>query len=125
MDESMKIKEFYKIKVVIICLFVLSLTGGIFFLPLPLNGKYTCFYHRVFDENQPVLNKNPDPGIMQLKTTQNQPGSAAHGSHQRGDLFVDRYISHYAIFWWGSIGLFVYCIYRLRSRRHEGKERLN
>ena len=123
-ENKMDIKEYTSIKVILVCLLFLALAGGIFFMPMQLNGRYTCFYHRLIDKNQPVSTNHAGNGVMQLKNKRG-PGEALPDMHSHGDDMVEMYISRYAFFWWGSIGLLIYCILRLRSKHDHGKEKIS
>lgn len=108
------------IKSGIIILFTLALAGGIFFMPMQLNGKYTCFYHRLIDKNQPVSANHAGNGVMQSKN-KSRPGEALPNMHSHGDDMVEMYISRYAFFWWGSIALLAFVVYVLNIARHRSK----
>jgi hypothetical protein len=36
---------------------MITASGTVFFFPLNIDGKYTCFYHRIFDHSHPVSNE--------------------------------------------------------------------
>lgn len=120
----MDFKNTNNIKTGLIILFILASAGGIFFMPMQLNGKYTCFYHRLIDKNQPVSVNHAENGVMQSEN-KSRPGEALPDMHSHGDDMVEMYISRYAFFWWSSISLLIYCIFRLQSRHNRGNEKIS
>lgn len=112
----MQISRFYKNRVLLVFLSIIALAGSVFFLPLHLNGKYTCFYHQVVDHNHPVLDRIGDVASIgggAVHENSIQGGSSMEADAHGQDL-LHTYLSHYAFFWWGSLALVVFCLYRLR-----------
>lgn len=85
----------------IIIFLAIGLLGGLLFFPIQIDETYTCFYHRIFDNDHPA---------HEHKLSQNMQSAHSHGS----DL-VDIYVSGYGIFWWSSLIVVAYSIYRLRK----------
>ena len=102
-------------------LLLIASAGTIFFFPMNIDGKYTCFYHRLFDHTHPVSEasgpKQHDEGRQDLSI------SAGHSlrskvmeideinpSHHNSDL-LDTYLHQYALPWWASVGLLAFTIY--------------
>lgn len=99
--------------------------GTIFFFPMNIGGKYTCFYHRVFNQEHPAVEKfvPAAPQTVSQKETAAKNSSAAGqdqehiSSHEHGSVLLEKYLTKYAFFWWGSFGtlaLGVYLLYRLK-----------
>lgn len=89
-----------KSKYVIIIFMILGLFGGLLFFPVQLSDGYTCFYHRIFD--------NDHPAMFHAHHAKMQDINAA--DHQ----LIDMYINTYAWFWWGSLAMIAFTIYRLK-----------
>ena len=104
-------------------LILIALLGSIFFFPLNLGGKYTCFYHRIFAHSQPVSEKkilenhkygniilfnSDDQSLSESENNQDHPETSHHDS-----ALLDTYIHQYALLWWSSIGLFILGVYLL------------
>ena len=85
-------------KYVLIFIMMLGIAGGLLFFPLQLNDGYTCFYHRFFDSDRPVIKHAHI--ITQIQ------------EHHSTEM-IDAYISGYAFFWWGSLVLTGFGIYKL------------
>ena len=79
---------------------LLGLFGGLLFFPVQLSDGYTCFYHRIFDNDHPVMHHAQHQKLLNM--------------HSSGHEFMDRYIHSYAWFWWGSLALLAFTIYRLK-----------
>jgi hypothetical protein len=109
-------KKFYLGIIVLI-----ATAGSIFFFPMNIGGKYTCFYHRLFNHEQPVLQVNEldhqqhggtrilqsgDRKMSDKVSTQNKTETTHHGS-----VLLDNYLHQYAFPWWVSIGLLAFGIY--------------
>jgi hypothetical protein len=99
---QLKIKKFY-LGIIIL----LATSGSILFFPINIGGRYTCFYHRIFDPYQ--LSSDHD---VSHTIQDNIPGQETHteSSHQHSDL-LDNYLHRYAFIWWGSVGLLALGIY--------------
>ena len=77
-----------------------GLFGSMLFFPIRLSDGYTCYYHRIFDNDHPAMHNS------QHQMMQNTNGA----EHE----LIDRYIHSYAWFWWGSLALIAFTIYRLK-----------
>ncbi len=120
---SMKfmIHEFKKTYLLVIVL--MATAGTVFFFPVNIGGKYTCFYHRIFHHSQPI----PDGMILdhhqkQIKNVKesniHNPTNAVNSpvdneSSPHGSGLMDNYLHQYAFPWWTSVGLLSLCIYLL------------
>lgn len=113
----------FKNKVIIFLLLLFGIAGGAFFLPLNLDGQYTCLYHRLISYEYPV--HNPDIDIADQEIEQQQKRGIEHDMHGHGEKMLNMYIIHYTFFWWGSLGLAAFCIYQLRSLHKYGKQKLS
>jgi len=80
----------------------MAIFGGLLFFPVQFSDGYTCFYHRIFDSDYPVGDHVHNDGLK--------------GDHHSTGL-MDAYVGHYAFFWWGSLALLAYCIYRLKRKK--------
>jgi len=82
-------------------------SGTIFFFPMNIGGRYTCFYHRIFDPPQYTatvkLSHTPLNDISDQETR-------TESSRQHADL-LHNYLHRYAFIWWGSVGSLALCIY--------------
>ena len=118
-------------KFLIITVFVSGL-GTVFFFPLDIDGKYTCFYHGIIDHAHgvtksvhPEMTPIHDTGTPRSKPmTTKQDGDhhknpthgvAPHMSH--GSILLDKYIDRYAIVWWISAVLFVFTVLKWQRFR--------
>jgi hypothetical protein len=124
-EKCTSMKKNDKTKNIIFLLFLLGLAGGIFFMPMQINGRYTCFYHRMFDAGKPVTSRSTASGKMESNQKGRRPGEAFPERHTHDDDMVEMYINRYAFFWWSSMALLIYCLFRLRIRRHPGTEKLS
>ena len=113
-----KAKKFYLVIIVLI-----TAAGTVFFFPMNIGGKYTCYYHRIFDHSHPVsdanaldhhqdgkmnLSKSGDHNLSNEASKQDNNETLHYGS----DL-LDNYLHQYAFPWWASVGLLALCIYLL------------
>jgi hypothetical protein len=101
---------------------VITTFWTVFFFPLTIDGRYTCFFHRIFDHSHPVSNiDNGEKAHIHSEETK-QPDNwnslIADGSSNRrtentthGSVLLDKYLEQYAFVWWTSIGLLALCIY--------------
>ena len=83
-------------KMYIIVLFLIAFSGSIFFFPVNLASRYTCFYHRLFDHNDQV-NKNTNTASSQDEVEEH--------SDSNGSILLEKYLHHYAFPWWFSVAL--------------------
>lgn len=88
----------------VIILLVIAAFGGLMFFPIQLSDGYTCFYHRIFDPENPVDQHTHEHSDM-----------LTEDHHSIG--LMDVYMDKYAFLWWGSLGLIAYCIFRLRKEK--------
>ena len=95
-------KKFYLGLIILI-----AASGTIFFFPLNIGGRYTCFYHRIFDSPQSIA--SADGSYMQ---DDYRSGQDIHieSPQQYADL-LHNYLKKYAFIWWGSVGILAFCIY--------------
>ena len=102
--------------------------GVVFFFPLTIDGRYTCFFHRIFDHSHPVSNvvngesghihsediDQTDNGKSTLTDRNNNRGTGKKISDTKhGSVLLDNYLHQYAFPWWASLGLLALCIYLL------------
>ena len=100
---------------------LIAVSGSIFFFPINIGGKYTCFYHRIFDHTHPVSDINVMDHHHKVNTNlsksensklQNKvSGNAMNNTPHHSSLLLDNYLHQYAFLWWTSIGLLALCIY--------------
>ena len=112
-----------KIKIILFLLVVITTGGSVFFFPLIIAEKYTCYYHQIFDHSRPVVEGHINeslPGQNNNKTTleNHYPRYKTHAqgnkaSLHHGSLMLASYLQKYAFAWWASIGLLALCIYLL------------
>lgn len=86
-----------------------GITGTILFFPVQLDGRYTCYYHRIFDEHHPVRNHESD--VSERNMMHRQKGVSEPDLHEHSDIFLEKYIKSYVGLWWGSIALIVLSYY--------------
>ncbi len=113
-----KFKKTYLLIIVLI-----AVAGTVFFFPVNISGKYTCFYHRIFRHSQPVpdgmvldhhqeqINNVTESNIHNLTDAANSPVDKESSPHGSG--LMDNYLHQYAFPWWTSVGLLSLCIYLL------------
>jgi hypothetical protein len=104
----------------LIMILLITAAGTIFFFPMNIGGKYTCFYHRIFNHSQPVSNINVvnhhpegkqdlskfgDPNVSDVASKHDNTES----SHLESVL-LDNYLHQYAFPWWASVGIMALCI---------------
>jgi hypothetical protein len=104
-----------------------------------IDGRYTCFYHRILDFSHPVSGEvNPekrsihpaeiDLAIKKKSTTDDQHISVAAedrvaGLHHTSNLLTD-YLHHYAFAWWASVGLLALSIIMwMKMMKKSGKKK--
>lgn len=88
-------------------IFLIAAAGSIFFFPMNIGGRYTCFYHRLFD---------PPQAESGLNASINNQGKilSGHTNQMNGhdhSVLLDNYLHQYAFIWWGSVGILALCIY--------------
>jgi len=130
----MKRKVFKTKKYYLIIIVLLATAGSIFFFPMNIGGRYTCFYHRVFDHSHPVshvnaVNHHQDVEMGISKSGDHELGEKVTGlnntsTHNHGSILLDNYLHQYALPWWASVGLLAFGIYLfLKLKKNvKGKE---
>ncbi len=83
-------------KLYIIIMFLVAFSGSIFFFPMNLGGRYTCFYHRLFDHHDQV-NENANTASSLDKVEEH------FDSHD--SILLEKYLHDYAFPWWFSVTL--------------------
>jgi hypothetical protein len=100
--------------------------GTVLFFPLDIDGRYTCFYHRIFDQTHPVSNKvesvnghihsedfnrteSWNSTLDDIKNN-NDKRSKVIGT-QHGSVLLDNYLHQYALAWWASVGFLALSIF--------------
>ena len=116
---------------------VITTLGTVFFFPLTIDGRYTCFFHRIFNHTHPVSDINAMDQQQEEKTELSKSGN--HDLHNQlsgndknntshhGSMLLDNYLHQYAFPWWASIGLLALCIYlvlRLKNNLTENDSSL-
>jgi hypothetical protein len=122
-NKRMKSKMFKSKKFYLGIIILIATSGSIFFFPMNLGEKYTCFYHRIFNHSHPVsdvnalnqhqdgknnLSKSGDNNLSNGTSKQNNSETSQHGS-----VLLDNYLHQYAFPWWASVSLLALCIYLL------------
>lgn len=76
-------------------------------VPMQFTDSYTCFYHRLFENDRPVMPDNYSPAeTSQSGVICHSPNSAIHKDQHHDDELVGTYINLYAFYRRTSIGLF-------------------
>jgi len=108
---------------------LITAAGTVFFFPINIGGKYTCFYHRIFNHSQPVsdgkvldhhqeqINNVTESNVHNLTNAANTP--ADNESSRHGSVLLDNYLHQYAFPWWTSVGLLSLCIYLLLKAKNQ------
>jgi hypothetical protein len=78
-----------------------AVAGVVFFFPMNIAGRYTCFYHRLFD---PPQSSRSDVAVVHNHKDHNEGDDRADDSHGQSVL-LDNYLRHYALLWWISVGM--------------------
>ncbi|WP_456443493.1 hypothetical protein [Caldithrix abyssi] len=78
---------------------LLGILGGILFFPLPIDGKFTCFFHRMALPSQTIA------------------------AEDHGKQLVDYYVHRFSFFWWGSLLLVSAGIYLLNKKNNLNKQK--
>jgi hypothetical protein len=114
-------------KLYLIMILLITAAGTVFFFPMNIGGKYTCFYHRIFYPSQPVsdvnaldhhqegiedISKFGDHNVSDLASKQDNTETLHHGS-----LLLDNYLHQYAFPWWASVGIFTLCMSLLLKQK--------
>jgi len=92
--------------------------GMVFFFPMNIAGRYTCFYHRLFDPPQSQMSTAT---VVHDHNDHNGGDSQAGMSHGQSVL-LDNYLHHYALIWWASVGvlaLFGYLFLKAKRDPHK------
>lgn len=119
-------------KIILFALVVITAVGSVFFFPLIIAEKYTCYYHQIFDHSHPVVEgriNEPLPGKNNNITASDNHYSR-HTTHaqgnkaslHRGSLMLESYLHQYAFAWWTSVGLLALCIYLLLKLKKQTRE---
>jgi len=93
----------------LIILLAAGLIGGLIFLPLPINGQYTCFYHRFSDS------MNHSDSHMTELAAGTTSGHESGEHNDQNDLFKI-YSHRYVIPWWLSLALIAFAGHRIFKR---------
>ncbi|MBD3224805.1 MAG: hypothetical protein GF313_08755 [Caldithrix sp.] len=88
----------------VIVLMGLALAGSIAFMPLHVNGQYTCLYHRFVDTSKPVA-----ASMLENRGQQD----TVHGHSIQYQQLVHEYLDFYAWFWWASLLVLVFSIHHV------------
>jgi hypothetical protein len=109
---------------------MITASGTVFFFPLNIDGKYTCFYHRIFDHSNlehrhihsedlnQTENKNSTPND---KKNNDDSRNKVIGTHYRSVL-LENYLHQYAFVWWLSVGLLALSIFMwLKLKKQDRK----
>lgn len=95
-----------------------GILGGFFFFPINIANQYTCLYHRIFF-TELSYNHSNDTSIA-LPDTSTKDSHASHETRNlpaieaHGEELLRRYVSSYALLWFGSLAIVALCIYGLR-----------
>jgi len=120
-------------RAVLVIIIILTCFGIIFFFPLSIDEKYTCLYHRVFDQANPVSNivkgdhhsehvaqsdeiNSADTGTDNYNESENQINNRLHGS-----VLLDTYLEQYVLIWWVCVGLFGISLFWMKKFNAEIK----
>jgi hypothetical protein len=116
---------------------MITASGTVFFFPLNIDGKYTCFYHRIFDHSHPVSNEANlehrhihSEDLNQTENKNSTPNDKKNnddsrnkviGTHYRSVL-LENYLHQYAFVWWLSVGLLALSIFMwLKLKKQDRK----
>ena len=94
------IKKYYLLLIWILLL--TSMTGAVFFFPINLNEKYTCLYHRLYD------NSDNGHAISLDIPAVTRPAM----DHE----LLDSYIKSYAFLWWASMAVLFLVVIGMRKK---------
>jgi hypothetical protein len=112
---------------ILVMAFLITSLGTVFFFPLNINEKYTCFFHRIFNHTQPVsydINRKNEhvhtKDIGQTEKINSRAGDKGFYSEtdkeviiaSHGSVLLDNYLDQYAFAWWASIGFFALTVFR-------------
>lgn len=112
---------------------LIATAGSLFFFPMNIGGRYTCFYHRLFDHSHPVTQvsgmdhqqdmeeRMSTAGNQNLSDNANREVSTQTTHH--GSILLDNYLHQYAFPWWASIGLLALGIYLFLKIKRNLKEK--
>jgi len=98
---------------------VIAGLGSVLFFPVNIGGRYTCFYHRLFDLPQapsmvPVADRHK-------QYFADQEGNSPFSYHQ--SVLLHNYLHRYAFIWWGSVSILAFCIFiRRKKKRNIGRD---
>ncbi len=110
------------IKLVFLILLISGVAGGILFLPVALDGNYTCLYHKMVQKNNQVNILANDTGVKISECEAVQESENGHHSiSPSGHDLLNTYLANYAFLWWGSLALAGFCFYRLRCVNRKRK----
>jgi hypothetical protein len=118
-------------RIILYALVVITAAGSVFFFPLIIAEKYTCYYHQIFDHTHPVVEGNinePLAGKNKNKTGSDNHYSR-HKTHAQGNnisqhhssLMLQNYLRQYAFAWWASVGVLALCIYLLVNLKKQAR----
>ena len=98
----------------------IAAAGVIFFFPMNIAGRYTCFYHRLFDSPQSA----GTAAVVHSHMDHSGVSDRADESHGQSVL-LENYLHHYAFLWWASVGmlaLFGYLFLKARRDAHDDNQ---
>ena len=110
---------------------LIGFAGAVLFFPFNMNNRYTCLYHRLFCETDPVYSGHgPILGPQPLNHAA-MPYQAMHGPQE--NALIPHYLKHFAFYWWGSLLLAGICLLLFRKKNrgsavpdsNHGKENLS
>lgn len=121
-----------KIKYLIIGI-VITTFGTVLFFPLTIEGRYTCFFHRIFNHSHPVSETNvldhhqkesaelTNSGNHDLhnSVSENDKNNTSH----HGSVLLDNYLHQYAFPWWASVGLLALGVYLFLKQKKNLNEK--
>ena len=92
---------------------VIAILGSTLFFPVNIDGRYTCFYHRLFDSPQAA---STVPGADKYKPNfSDQHENMPFSYHQ--SLLLQHYLHRYAFLWWGSVSVLALYIFIHRKKK--------
>jgi hypothetical protein len=98
-------------------LIVTAVLGSVLFFPMNIGGRYTCFYHRIFEASHPVFGANVPAHAHSRVQNYSEPnknhnnGKEEMNTSLHDSPLLDAYLNSYAFIWWGSVGVLAFCLY--------------
>lgn len=113
----------WKRKFYLAVIILITALGSVLFFPMNIGGRYTCFYHRIFNASHPVFGASVSAHTHHR--VENSPGSDDNHNNGQENMspsdhdssLLDAYLNFYAFIWWGSVGLlalFIYLFFKLK-----------